>query len=416
MVKVIKIGLWITGTMIFSVWSQDITGSGGRFHIQITKHYQVNKGGKLLIQGVNGEISVASWQKAEVEITERATLSVFTRNEAEAIAKRIENAYQQQGNSIILRGENISQARARQFTIFVPVEFNLDIATIGGDVSIRSFIGDVHVRTSGGDILMENVAGTIHVTTSGGDLTFHQLSGQVRAVTSGGDVVLQKMVGEADITTSGGDISVDHASNRISVSTSGGDIALNRLEGSVTARTSGGSIRLSAFSGDKAILNTSGGDLQLETCNGNVVAVTAGGDVTGRHLQGASVVRTSGGTIKLTDVAAETEAQTLGGDIEIEVTLTDFKKPHGIKAETKGGDVTIVLPAKIPATIQAEVRLSRRDWLGKRYDIYSDFPLTKSTTDETEGRILHSTGEINGGGDLIVLKTSGGDIFIKKGK
>ena len=104
----------------------------------------------------------------------------------------------------------------------------------------------------------------------------------------------------------------------------------------------------------------------------------------------------------------------MGGDINIDMTLQDFGKPHAVHAETTGGDIRIQIPALLPATITAEVRLSRRS--NCRNDIFSDFPLTKSAPDETGDRILRSKGEINGGGDLIDLKANGGSIYIKKSR
>jgi hypothetical protein len=105
---------------------------------------------------------------------------------------------------------------------------------------------------------------------------------------------------------------------------------------------------------------------------------------------------------------------TSGGDVNVEITLKDFNKPHTIELNTSGGDITLVLPEKIPATIQAEIFLSGMREHMERYDIYSDFPLTKASPDETNGHIIRSNGQINGGGDPVNLKTHNGNIYIKK--
>jgi len=106
----------------------------------------------------------------------------------------------------------------------------------------------------------------------------------------------------------------------------------------------------------------------------------------------------------------------MGGDISVVMTLQDFRIPHSLTAETSGGEIRVTLPAKLPATLEAEIRLQRRASQDERNDIYSDFPLTKLPPDESSGRILRSTGEINGGGDRIYLKTTEGDITITKGQ
>ncbi|MFQ5630172.1 MAG: hypothetical protein ACE5I1_15495, partial [bacterium] len=68
----------------------------------------------------------------------------------------------------------------------------------------------------------------------------------------------------------------------------------------------------------------------------------------------------------------------------------------------------------LPAKIIAEIRLDRRNRRYDRYDIYSDFPISKQKLEEDRREIIRGESEINGGGDVIHLVTSGGNIYIKK--
>jgi DUF4097 and DUF4098 domain-containing protein YvlB len=142
-----------------------------------------------------------------------------------------------------------------------------------------------------------------------------------------------------------------------------------------------------------------------------VNAHTSGGDITGKNLAGLVSTHTSGGDIELRNVRGAVEASTAAGDVEVEITLKDFKKDHRIRLETTSGTIRLTLPPNIPASITAEINDTGGRW--KRYDIYSDFPLTS----ESEGgwRGIRKKGDINGGGDEIILETSNGDIYIGKG-
>ena len=101
------------------------------------------------------------------------------------------------------------------------------------------------------------------------------------------------------------------------------------------------------------------------------------------------------------------------------MTLTDFSKDHQVELRTAGGELTLILPEKLPATLRAEIEVEDR-W--RDYNIYSDFPLTTRTEGSgAEKRYrrrrrsyIRSEGEINGGGDLIELYTVNGDIHIKR--
>ena len=122
-------------------------------------------------------------------------------------------------------------------------------------------------------------------------------------------------------------------------------------------------------------------------------------------------VKTSGGDIELKDIQGFIEAATSGGDVEAEMTLKDFSKDHHVELKSSGGDLTLWIPEKLPATIRAEIKLSRSSWGSKDYNIYSDFPLQK---EKENGDYIRCQGKINGGGDLINLQTSNGNIRINK--
>jgi hypothetical protein len=142
-------------------------------------------------------------------------------------------------------------------------------------------------------------------------------------------------------------------------------------------------------------VHTSGGDIQLRNVGGTLEASTSGGDIGGRTIHGGADISTSGGEIELLDVKGGVYAKTAGG-----------------------GEITLYIPEKLPATIRAEIEVTDR-W--EDYNIYSDFPLTSAQESGSgEGRrfrsrkFIRSEGQINGGGDVIELYTTDGNIHIKK--
>lgn len=233
--------------------------------------------------------------------------------------------------------------------------------------------------------------------------------------TSGGSIDLSNLKGVSDLRTSGGSIRLDGAIKEVSLNTSGGEIDIRNASADVDASTSGGSVRISQSKG-KLRLRTSGGDMRLSDLSGEIAASTSGGDIQGTTISGRLEVRTSGGDIDLRDMQAAVEASTSGGNVKAEITLTDFSKPHGVTLSTSGGDIEVTLPAKMPANILAEIRLDGRNRRYERYDIFSDFPLSKQKVEEDRYDIIRAEGQINGGGDMVQLETHGGNIYVKKGK
>jgi DUF4097 and DUF4098 domain-containing protein YvlB len=392
---------------------QEIRKEGRDFVSTIEKTFNVSSGGRLVMRNVQGDVTVNSWRNNSVQIKEEIRMDVITRDEAEKILERSESSYSQNGNTIRIDSRRNRRYEQHRFYISVPQKFNLEINTSGGDITVDNLDGELDLNTSGGDIELSRIKGKIDFKTSGGDLDLRNIDAPMRGRTSGGDIDLADIKGVANVRTSGGSIRLTRAADEVIVSTSGGDIDIEDVAGDVEATTSGGSIEAIACKG-KVRLRTSGGDLRLKDMAGPVSASTSGGDIDGSGFDGELEVRTSGGDIQLRAVRAAIEASTSGGNVEVEIAVTDFTKPHGVNLSTSAGDIEVFLPEKLPAKIIAEIRLGKRGWRYERYDIYSDFPISRQKLEEGRREIIRGEGEINGGGDEVRLVTSSGNIYIKK--
>ncbi len=201
----------------------------------------------------------------------------------------------------------------------------------------------------------------VQLNTAGGDIHVGDLNGEVRAKTAGGDLDLGHIGGMVDAHTSGGDVNIAAARANVTFGTSGGDVAVGDAAANVTAKTSGGDIEIKRAAGN-IVAHTSGGSVSIGEAHGVIDASTSGGSIEARLAQrpgGDSQLKTSGGGITLSiapSVAVDIDAHTSGGEIETDVPVT---------------------------------------LLGKQ---------SESTLN----------GKLNGGGPRVVLRTSGGDIRLRK--
>lgn len=403
--------IWLSLIAPFFLFSQEITKQNGYYGANIVKTFTIGSGGKLILDNSYGDVTLQSWERDNVEIREKLRLDVFTKEEAQEIARRSESGYSYIGNTIRVESDRGGAWVQRDYEVFLPAKFDLDIRTSNGDISGKGLNGIISLRTSNGEITLAGASGEIEIRTSAGDLILEDISGPLRAATSAGDVSLRNLGDNADVSTSGGNIRLFNAQKNAEVRTSGGEIHIEKVGGNLIARTSGGNVDVSDCAGI-AELHTSGGDIDINNMGSSVEAHTSGGDIRGKNIEGPVAGRTSGGDIDLRDVRGGVDASTAAGDVEVEITLKDFKKDHRIHLETSSGNIKLTLPPKIPASIFAEIRDAGGRW--KRYDIYSDFPLSMESEDG--GRAIRRKGDINGGGDEIVLETSNGDIYIRKGE
>ena len=380
---------------------------------EITKNFKVQKGGALVMDEVRGDITIKTWEKAEVQIHEVKRMDIFTKSEAEAAMEESKTGYVQEGNTITIGGPAFDRKWIQStFEIFLPVEFNCNIETQGGELTIEGIKGTVDASTGGGEVTLTKIDGPVKAKTGGGEVLIRSTTQRVFVSTGGGNVELTDCGGTVEVKTGGGEINIERTKGDVSASTGGGDVEIRETQGGVNVSTGGGEIDIIDATGD-VTAKTGGGDIHIRNINGNFNASTGGGSVEGSSIKGSLDVHTGGGEIKLGDVQGAIEVSTGGGDINIAMSLKDFSIDHHMEIKTGGGDIEISLPEKLPASIQAEIKYDRRRW--EDYKITSDFPLQITTEDEgSRYRIIRATGDINGGGDLIHLRTGGGNIRIRK--
>lgn len=179
------------------------------------------------------------------------------------------------------------------------------------------------------------------------------------------------------------------------INTAGGDVSIRGVGGNVRCETSGGTLKLSSIVGD-TYGETSGGDVLIRGVKGDVQGHTSGGDVKVDSVIGSVKVTTSGGEVVLLRINGRIFGETSGGNIEARLVGEN----KGVHLETSGGNVSVYLPKDVAANVQASTSGG---------SVKCDLPvmvLGKISEDE-----LH--GKINGGGNLVELSTSGGNINIR---
>jgi hypothetical protein len=196
------------------------------------------------------------------------------------------------------------------------------------------------------------------------------------------------------------------------ISTTGGSIRASAL-GNATLRTSGGNIDAAEFAGE-ALLSTSGGSIRVRTVGGNLDADTSGGGIRASDIRGAVHVDTSGGSIVMENVTGDVRASSSGGGVRVagaggrvdahtsggsvDVLFTRGNARGGDLA-TSGGGITAAVDPGVGLTIDA---------VSSGGGVNTDVAV--AIRGAVSGRELK--GDLNGGGPLLRMRTSGGGVRI----
>jgi hypothetical protein len=275
------------------------------------------------------------------------------------------------------------------------------------DINVPREITLVKVETEGGNINASGVAGRVEAESGGGSMRLDDIGGGAHAETGGGSIDVGTVSGDIGLHTGGGSIEVHHANGKISAETGGGSIEIMSATQGVT-------------------IETGGGGIQVHQCMGKVKAETGGGSIDLGDIGGPAEIETGGGTIHLASAKGHVEAQSGGGGIELYGVpsahvetgaggiVVKFVKtgapPSDSKLETSAGDITVYIASDVALSVRASVDL------GNGHHITSDFPDIHIATegDKWGPRTLNAEGKLNGGGPVLKVRTTTGDICFKR--
>jgi len=266
----------------------------------------------------------------------------------------------------------------------------------------------------------------VKLETEGGSVSTIAISGRVEAQSGGGSIRLDDIGGAISGETGGGSIDVGTVGGDLSLHTGGGSIRVNSAKGKISAESGGGSVVVvSGLQG--AVLETGGGSIQVERCNGRVKATTGGGSIDLGDIGGPAEIETGGGSIRLASAKGIVHAETGGGSIELNGVpsaraetgaggiVAKFVSSGGERndsvLETSAGDITVYLAPNLSLTIRASIDLANG------HSIRSDFSEIQIRTEGGDygPKTVTAEGNMNGGGPVLKVRTTTGDIVFRRG-
>jgi hypothetical protein len=210
-------------------------------------------------------------------------------------------------------------------------------------------------------------------------------------------------------SSGGGNIEIGQAGGDVTADTGGGSIHVESAAGRIVAKSGGGNLRIG--SGKTMNLETGGGWIRVLKCNGPIKAGTGGGSIELNEILGAAQLESGGGGIKVGTVSGGIRAETGSGPI-VATLARGGSAFSASRLETSVGDIIVYVPDGLGVTVRADVDVARGD------GIHSDFPELKITSSNNPGpREAYAEGSLYGGGPLLHVHTSSGNIVIRrKGK
>ncbi len=188
------------------------------------KTLQTSPGKTLDVDALAGNVTLTAGT------TDQFTLKVYGNDEAkEKLEYSAENTSQGIGVEIKKKSSGNFRNLNLRLEIQVPSEYNLNLKTGGGNITITSVKGKIELTSSGGNISLDGSSGDISVSTQGGNLNLKSFDGNVSAETNGGNIKLSGSNGSVFASTNGGNVTLDYTGKNygIELVTNAGNVKID---------------------------------------------------------------------------------------------------------------------------------------------------------------------------------------------
>lgn len=363
-----------------NAWAEDVTGT-----LPASSSLKVVTAmGNVIIQG-----------GAEQNITYRVRKRVYSGSEDSAREQLAElKIIARAGNPAVIQGQGLGHFHhmSAEFIIQVPRALEMANATTqGGNISVTGVNGQVALSSGGGNLHADDVGGRVTASSGGGNVDIGNVRSDLSVRTGGGNIQIASATGRIDTSSGGGNIQIGTSTQDIKVATGGGDINVKKCGADLKASTGGGSLDVGNVAGTSYV-TTGGGSIRLAQATGPVTATSGGGTI---ELYGMT-----GGAPKV---------MTGGGSIIAEFVPGNFT---GSRLETPAGDIVVYLSPELRATVRAVIDMANGHTISTQLkDI-----VVRSEGGQYGPRTVYAEGNLNGGGPVLTVHTTSGDIEFRRAK
>ena len=240
----------------------------------IEKRFNAEVGGKLVVVVDRGNLEITPAETNAVVVSVERAVTRVSETKARELLAQHEVTCEQSSGTVTVRArmnkdfgwwQRMSANFQVNYRVVVPRQFNLDLKTAGGNVTVADLTGEVRGHTAGGNIKLAKITGPVWVKTSGGNVSLESATGAADLRTSGGNIYVGEAQAALTADTAGGNITVQKTHANASLHTSGGSIRLDEARATVKADTSGGNVfvQFACAPPDDCLLTTSGGSVTL---------------------------------------------------------------------------------------------------------------------------------------------------------
>lgn len=439
----------------------------------IERRFKVNENQIVELTGLSGSLQVKAWDKEEVAVKLKIEFS-SSKDEYEAnflksadvIAANIDGKLKIWLRTIGEEGKwsyflgikyNLMYSESRNISgeIYVPRKNPLKSGVSYSNISLQDMKGEIELNGSGnklelincgrlkiiknnyGDVRINDCAGNLYLACQSGkvavfghkgnltvdgnystvnlesvseNVSMTAKSGKHSISNIGGNLILKGDYSTSNISNIGGGIDIASKSATLFIK-KGRELKINGAYSKIQAfdigDRPGNTVEINGASGDLLLENIFGNvsinspfsNMQLKKINGDVIMSGKSSTITGEHINGAWNSKTEYAKLLLSNISAKKiNITNKSGLIDLNLSVA----PRDVEIYNEYADVKLLMEEGFSGELDLTTRYGK---------VKSNMPI--SSSEDKAGRV-HATGKIRGGGGLIKIVTSSGNITVNQ--
>lgn len=217
---------------------------------KFAKSVPLVKDGTVVVRSVSGDITIKTWDRAEVNIDALKVSKASSMDKAKENADKVKIEVTEEGKTLRIevdypnRGFRNASVSVH-FNLMIPDKASADAKSVSGDIRVSNIGGEARVEAVSGDLSLENIAGSLKAHSVSGDVEVTKVSKGADCSTVSGDVEVRDVLGDVFLNSVSGEISAEQVKGGVDAETVSGDITLKGVSKGrqVKAKALSGTVR-----------------------------------------------------------------------------------------------------------------------------------------------------------------------------
>jgi len=222
--------------MIAFLLAENIFAALDRVEKVVEESFILETNGSFSLTNVSGNIDVNSWDKEEVKMMAKKSISSWGTDNPEELLNKIEIEISSQPKNLKIHTRYpvlswVKNVRV-DYQLWIPATSSTQLESVSGNIQMADHLNRVHAKTVSGNIKLNNIKGNVEVKTVSGKVNALQIKGDIKANSVSGNLIFRDCEGRfSSLHSTSGNIeaellTLDEDASDMSLTTVSGDINL----------------------------------------------------------------------------------------------------------------------------------------------------------------------------------------------